>query len=554
MKKRVIIIGLDGATFDLIEPWVKKGLLPHFATLLEQGAYGRLDSVPNMRSAAAWTSFSTGKNPGKHGIYEFYDFIPSRYEIEFINGGICAEPSLWQLLSDCGKKVIVINVPMTYPAQPVNGILIAGLDAPGPKSKGFCFPPEIITTLEKRFGEYILEPGLTGYIIGGNIKAGIEKLYRELKQKKEIACYFMDNYEWDFFMVVFRSLDAVQHCFWKYMDPTHPQHNPKEAALWGDTILNAYRKIDEAIGEIKKRLGTNDLLLIMSDHGFGQKHPASNQLNAWLASKGYLNYHTPSDFITFLKWLYRLMAGITPRKYKEMMAKILPDFRNRIHSRLCFTGINWQATKAYSDTLFPNIRINLKGREAEGIVEPGKEYYELIERIKEDLLNCRDAKTGERIVEEVLLRNEKYHGPYVFKAPDITIRWREDIQISGIKIEKMQLKNVPAYTPFIPAEDYRVISGDHRRYGVFIAFGQEVRQMKVEGVNIMDLAPTTLAFLDCPVLEDMDGRIIEDIFKHNLKVKQTSVSLPSHTNEKSDYSEKEVEDIKKRLRSLGYLE
>jgi len=85
---------------------------------------------------------------------------------------------------------------------------------------------------------------------------------------------------------------AVQHCFWKYMDPTHPQHNPKEAALWGDTILNAYRKIDEAIGEIKKRLGTNDLLLIMSDYGFGQKHPASNQLNAWLASKGYLNYHT----------------------------------------------------------------------------------------------------------------------------------------------------------------------------------------------------------------------------------------------------------------------
>lgn len=558
LGRRVVVIGLDGASFDLIFPWVDKGLLPNFAALLDRCSYGLLDPPPNMRSAASWTSFFTGKNPGKHGIYEFYDFIPSRYEIEFINGGICAEPTLWRLLSDWGRKVIVVNVPMTYPAEQVNGFLIAGLDAPGPKSNRFSFPPEIIKILEEKFGDYILEPGLTGYIIGGNIKLAIEKLEYELQQKREITLYLMDNYPWDFLMVVFRSLDAVQHCFWKYMDPTHPHHDPREASLWGDAILHAYKKVDEAVGKIVERLSNNALLFIMSDHGFGQKHPANNQLNAWLASKGYLTYHHSSNSNTthLLKGMYRFMAGKTPRRYKEIITRLFPVFRDKVHSRLCFTGINWNATKAYSDTLFANIRINLKGREANGIVRYGTEYEKLVEEIRAQLLDCRDLESGEKIIQDVLRRDDIYNGPYVYKAPDLTIRWREDIQIRGIKLDSnLENKDVPALQPFIPAEDYQVISGDHRRYGVFFATGRGIKKGEVKGLTVMDITPTTLAFLGCPVPDDMDGRVIEEIFECKL-IKKTmpAFSRDIKADNQVTYSDDDIKKIKKRLKGLGYIE
>ena len=214
-----------------------------------------------------------------------------------------------------------------------------------------------------------------------------------------------------------------------------------------------------------------------------------------------------------LKGSYHILAGKLPRRYKELVARYLPGIRNKIHSRLCYTGIDWSKTRAYSDTLFSNIRINMKGREGHGIVEPDEDYSALIERLKQDLLACRDVKSGEKIVESVFHRDEIYWGPYVEKAPDLTINWREDKVISGIRLDRhLDAKYLPTSRPFIPAEDARVISGDHRRKGIFLARGPGVKKSNpVDGVNIMDLAPTVLFSMGLPVPEDMDGKVIKDM-------------------------------------------
>jgi len=565
---RVVVFGLDGATFDLLLPWIEEGKLPTFDRLLTQGVHGLLDPAPNLRSAASWTSFYTGKNPGKHGIYEFYDFIPGNYSIRFINGSYCREPSIWRLLSDQGLRSIVINVPMTYPAEPINGIFLSGLDAPGTDSRGFCHPQSILGDLEAHFGKYVLEPGLTGFIQDNRPDEAVERLFAEIEQKQRIMFHLMENDNWDLFTVVFRSLDAAQHCFWKYMDDRHPQHDPVTPGPYRDVILRVYRKLDKTLARLIQRLQPEDTLLVMSDHGFGAKHPANNQLNAWLAGKDYLSYRQDNFLSPFqsasrqaLKNAYELIGTKLSRRQKEALVRIFPALRNRVQSRLCFTGIDWTRTRAYSDTLFANVRVNLKDREANGIVQPGAAYDNLIEEIREKLLACQDQKTGERLVSEVLHKDEIYWGPCRDQAPDLTIRWREDIQISGIKLDAAYYnESLPSERPFIPAEDARVISGDHHRYGIFICSGPYIKsENRIEGAQIIDLAPTILYLLDLPIPEDMDGKVLTAIFEEQF-ISQNSLrsglweSENGDTKKQADYGENEKKAIADRLRQLGYLE
>lgn len=565
---RVVVIGMDGATFKLISPWVQEGKLPFFGKMMDQGVHGLLDPAPNMRSAASWTSFYTGKNPGKHGIYEFYEFRPDSYSIRFINGSHCLEPSFWRLLSETGRTSIVINVPMTYPAEAVNGIILAGLDAPGTRSKGFCHPPDSLEELEDQFGTYILEPGLTGFIIDDRLDMAVERLFEEIEQKRKVMFHLMEKNNWDFFTIVYRSLDAAQHCFWKFMDPHHPDHDPRLRDKYGDVILRVYQKLDAILGEIQDYLSSDDIILVMSDHGFGRKHPANNQLNGWLASKGYLTYRHELSTVSIrsvlrkgLRDCYQFLAGKLPRRYKEVFARLFPMIRNKVHSQLCYTGIDWGKTMAYSDTLFSNIRINLKGREGLGIVRPGEDYKTLIEKIRRDLLDCRDVKSGERIVEAILHKDEIYWGQERDKAPELTIHWREDILISGIKLDRsFDADALPIIRPFIAAEDARVISGDHQRFGIFLARGSGIRKgERIEGAQIIDLAPTVLYLMDSTIPEDMDGKVLTSMFEEEvlrLKPCQKGEAPPGIVKREvsTEYDEAEKDAISDRLRQLGYLE
>lgn len=551
-KQKVYIIGLDGGDPDLIAKWAAEGKLPTFARLLEEGAYGPLESAPNQRSAAAWTTFMTGKNPGKHGIYEFYEYSADLEKIEFLKGGDKDGASMWALLSQAGNKVGIINVPMTYPAEPVDGFLICGLDAPGRKSKRFAHPPEILEEVESRFGEYILEPGLTGLIVAGKIDDAVDTLFREMDQKANVSKYLAREKEWDLFVTVFRSVDAVQHCFWKYMDPQHPYHDPEEAKKYGDTIQKAYMRVDRAIGEIMDELDDDTTFMIMSDHGFGRKHAATAQINNWLEAEGFLKYKTGGSSVvqSLMGSAYKAVAGSTVRKAKETLARAFPAVRNLVQYQLCFSQIDMDETIAYSDTLYPNIWVNKK-RGGGSMSEP--EYRDVVRKLRERLADCRDSESGEPVFSHVLEKNEIYSGPHVNKAPDLLLRWREDIPIHGLAGAERKGRE----EPFIPGENPRVISGDHHLNGIFFARGPHVRAgLRLDNPRIMDLAPTVLHLMGQEVPKDMDGRVLQELFEASFapEVKFTEGDSDASLGTDEDYTEEDEAVLRERLKGLGYLE
>src|SRR5436190_5954229 len=251
---RVFIIGWDGATFDLMRPWVAQGKLPNIARLMQSGVHGNLRSTLPPMTFPAWSTFMTGKNPGKHGIFDFTRQRPGKYELEFVNGGQRRAASSWKLLSKAGRKVISISVPCTYPPEPVNGVMISGFDGPGQMGTAYVDPrgmhlPELYDELKQHTGGHPIGAFIANDINRGRPDLGLERMIEAVRKTAATAKYLMQNREWDFMMILFGESDGVGQHFWQYCDPKSPLYQSEPSGL-GDSILKAYQELDRQIAEL----------------------------------------------------------------------------------------------------------------------------------------------------------------------------------------------------------------------------------------------------------------------------------------------------------------
>ncbi len=546
----VVILGLDGGTLELIEPWVRAGKLPNLGKLLEEGAFGELRSTMPAVTAPAWTSFATGKNPGKHSIYDFVTLDVSRDGLTYSNSENCRGEPIWDTLSRHGKTVCVINVPMTYPPHPVNGILITGMMTPGLDSN-FVYPPHLQEALKRQFPEYMItaaaDKSLDDYP---------NDLQKMVHARAELAKHLLRQQQWDFFMVVFTATDLVQHMFWRAMrQPSHPQT---------EAILEIYQLIDTKIGEIQEMLGDDAALFIMSDHGAG---PIRKQvhINRWLEENGYLRYKTSED-----SWLRRTLKSTlvkafilwrtrVPLRIRDRIRQLSPRIQNfgvseKIEA-IATVPFDWESTKAYHAGTYANIRINLEGREKRGIVPPGEAYESLRDEIIAHFEQLCDPETGERVVEKVFKREELYHGDAFDDAPDLLIQWAEEAYWSDARFGKKSTDvfesqyKVPLLTS--------AISAIHKRNGIFIAAGSAIRPHRIRNANITDVAPTILYSMGLPIPEDMDGHPLSELFteefqsSNRVKFEKASTVLRDHSDDV--FSEEDRKKVEERLKELGYL-
>ena len=272
-KHKIVAIGLDGATWDLILPWVEEGRLSNFAHIMQNGTWGKLRTTIQPVSPAAWTSFLTGMNPGKHGVFDHAYRRTESYEIVPTNARRRAGKTLWQIIGDQGGKIGVINLPETYPPEPVNGFLITGMSTPS-DDVDFCYPPTLAQELEQAIGGY--------KVFGARSKEDLDRalagMHDTAVMRLKAAAYLMKEYNPEFMTVVLQETDAVQHRFWKFMDPNHPQFDAKGGQRYSQAILGVYQRIDEHLHLLLDQIDKESMVIVMSDHGAGA-------INKWL----YLN-------------------------------------------------------------------------------------------------------------------------------------------------------------------------------------------------------------------------------------------------------------------------
>ena len=523
MQNKVLVIGLDGATPQLVFPWAKEGKLPNLAKLVEDGVSGNLRSILPPMTAPAWTSFMTGKNPGKHGVYHFIEYVHKTYDYRIITTKDIKSKTLWRIMSESNKKVGIMQVPMIYPPEKVNGFIVSGgITTPGPEGD-FTYPLELRDFLLKEFD---FKVGSTERYYEGNEDAFIADLNYTEEKKAEATSYLMKNYDWDFFMVVFTNIDALQHFFWKYMDSTHPGHNQEKAKKYGDTIFNYYLKLDGIVGDMLNNVDEDTTVIIMSDHGFGPLYKELH-LNKWLRDLNLLKLKEKKDASFYRYWLSR--SGLTREMLTMLLIKlglkriidVIPQgIKKSIPSHYVPSEIDWSKTKAYSVATHGLMYINLKGRNPEGIVEPGKEYEELRDYIIKELYKLRDPETGKTVVDRVYKREELYNGEYVHKAPDLFVLTDMTYQNIGTldntlirpswKLEEVDSGKFSS----LLMKQRTLASGNHRINGIFIIKGKNIKKdMIIENAEIIDIAPTILYLMGEPIPSDMDGKVLKDAFE-----------------------------------------
>jgi predicted AlkP superfamily phosphohydrolase/phosphomutase len=552
MSQRLLVIGLDGASFQVLDALIAHGHMPSIAELMAQGARAELETIFPPITAPAWSSFMTGKNPGKHGIFEFVRRASGREMA--VNASLRRGRAIWEILSQAGKRVIVHNFPCTYPPARINGIMIADFMTPRGR-RDFTHPEPLLSELESRFGPYRLHLGQT-YARGG-AEGVLRELEDELDYKIKVTKYLMSNYEWDAFFQYFWGTDRIQHELWHIIDPTHPRHDLEEARLYQRRIHDYFRRVDQAIGELVAMAGGDSLTWIVSDHGFGPVYKYCS-LNVWLLEEGFLKLKR--DALTRLK-AAMFRAGLTPELAFKLSNKLLfgrlrpkrgasarPGTSKLLNSLfLSFKDVDWSRTLAFSKGNYGQIYVNLKGREPNGIVEPS-EYDAVCRNIIERLKALIDPLSGKPWVGRVFRREQIYSGPQLPDAPDIAFLPAD--------MRYLPIGNADFISNAFMVDAFG-ISGSHRMHGVLIARGDGIRRgVSADGARIVDVVPTILYLLGQEVPDDMDGRVLSEIITEE-RLSESPLRLrsaaPQEGSAPEPFSPEEDAEVIERLKNLGYM-
>ena len=558
-KRKLLLIGLDGATFDLLGPWMEEGHLPNLKRVVERGVSGDLASTVPPTTPPAWSSCVTGKNPGKHGIFDFRESPLLDFKRPLVAGTSVKATKLWNIVNKTGGKVGVMNVPITYPPEEVDGFMISGMMTPG-QDADYTRPKELKDELTGAIGEYVVNVDIPKYDVelDEDAMAFLRDIRLSFEKRRDAMFYLMENKPWDFFMAVYILTDRVQHLFWKYIDPREPLADTERGRFIRGEVISAYRIMDDMFGELLDgRMPEGTDLLVMSDHGFGATHDWFN-VNTWLMDQGLL---TPMPGTLFKKRLF--FTGMAMNE-SAFVKKMVPDaiqgkVRRKIRSGRSTLGsaksdiesvIDWSRTKAFFASIpAQGIFINIKKEGFPGIVEPGEEYDAIRAEIKKKLLEIKDPRTGEPLVEWVADREEVYSGPRTEFAPDVLFKAGNygvlGRQLFGARKWTRSSRNVP--------------NGFHRPNGIFIAMGEGIRAgEKIDGASIIDIAPTALHAMGLPVPDDMDGRVLDEIFtdahKANRSVEYRPADAFEERADRTIYSEEDEESVRDRLKALGYIE
>lgn len=493
MSMKLLVVIVDGATLDYILQ-IPGDKIPTITTLIQSGVHGRLRSIMPPISCPAWVSLRTGVNPGKLGFYNFYRKLPGEYKIEPVNYKVPI-PAFWDILSDRGIKVAILNAHLTHPANPVNGVMVAAVY----KDSGeYCYPEAFKKIIEDKFGRIEFEIRNRREFL----KNPLEYHFKLESNRLNLCHLALDFEEYDLAVAGF-NIDRILHFV------------TDQAG-----ILKVHQKLDEILNSLIKKASPENII-IASDHGFGSMKGIFN-INTWLYKNGFLRWKKPA--LVFLK---RVFNELDRRYFSK--TPTFGDFMDYI---------DWNRTRAFSP-VDSGIYINLEGREPLGIVKPA-DY----EDTREAIINKLKATLSDLI--HIYRREEVYTGTYLEEMPDIVF-WIDEYE-NNCGIRRKILSN-PMKTGHL---------GAHRIDGLFIATGKDIKTIKEQqAFNLLDIAPTVLHFFGSPIPIEYDGKVLP-IFSEKSEVSKRKPTYTSFEKEGKFpgvcQQKTDSEEMAKRLRALGYIE
>jgi len=537
LAERLLIIGLDGATFYVLDPLIRQGRMPNFKRFIESGVAGVLHSTKPPITPAAWTTFMTGKGPGQHGIIDFEKYEVRTHSLTFNSTFEIREKTLWELLSEKGLRVGSINVPMTYPPKPVNGFMISGFETPSVDAE-FTWPRELKQEILREIPQYDYRTNWQRRTFGGQrvLEENLDYICRSFDQGEQLTRYCGEKFGWDVLMIVFKLVDNLQHKAWKYLDPQTVTEHSARAEL----AARCFTRLDDVLGRLfdyaAQRKAT---VLIMSDHGHGSLDGKA-QPNLLLQQWGYLTLRSSGEQARtrVQHWLHRATKGKATR-FEQGNRGIEADL-----------AVDWSQTRAcvMHAGIYGFLYLNMKGRGPLGIVDPA-DYEALRDEIAEKL---RAATTTDRDGREVKIFQDVYKADELYGCtrdqnpdlPDLLLAPRPGLAV---------VRKIRGFKPVRWCSPGR-LEGTHRVEGILAVGGEHVRPGVRLDAELVDIAPTVLAALGLRVPVDMEGRVLGEVFSPEPVVEREPPVKKTLEEHEGVYSEEEERILQKRLSDLGYLE
>ena len=497
---KVLLIGLDGVDFNLFKVLISRNIIPNLARLSKNGAHGHLLSTVPLQTPITWTSFITGKNAGKHGIFGFFAYKNNSYALKVLNSLERKSQTLWHILNRYGKRVGIFNLPSLFPPEKIDGYMVCGMLAPSINSN-FTYPKLLKEKLLRSVKDYEIDIGMTMSAKDSKDML-LQKTYEITEKRIRAAKFLLKEFHCDLTMLIFTETDRILHFFLKDMDGDSKYKN---------IIADYFHFLDKSLGELIERVSKDTTIIVVSDHGM-EPFRKVFYVNNFLREIGMVSQEKKSfNYVahSFIEGCFKVIVNsmVKLKLSPEILKPFLPQWLfNRLTIILGSGGnFDWSKTKAYfSSSIGDSIVINLKGRQPQGIV-PMEEYEAVRDKIIQEIKAIKDPDTREGIVEGVYKREELFSGDFVNEAADIIIKLKDGyIPHSSTDTEDILTEKNP----------FGLISSDHTRNAILILYGNEIKKgFSIKEATIFDIAPTILTLMYVPLSADFDGRVLIETFK-----------------------------------------
>lgn len=471
---KTIVVGLDGAGFELLDPWIDAGELPNVARVVESGVTGNLESVLPPVTSPNWKAYATGKNPGKLGIFWWENVDVANGRVHYPDGRKDRHTEFWEYLAE-DEPACVVGVPTTHPPAEMDGAVVAG--APDAPDSGYTSPPELEGELRDRLGYRVAKR----HRLKDDVDRAAAEIHDLIDLRFRAARYLLEAYDPAFLQVTTFYINSLHHYLWDH-----------------EHTLRGWRTVDEHVGAF---LDAGHNVVLMSDHGSNPIETVFN-VNTWLERRGYLALDTGLSALAYraglntdrlVRWASALgVRDPAGRLAPEWLLDHLPDESGEFKRSSKTDNVDWAASRALAS-----------GQGPVYVLERADESAR--RAIREDLLDGLDGLTdeaGRPIADDVHRAEDVYDGPYVAEGPDVLIDQAEGVHVAG-GIGREAVFDAPS------ADGW---AAENERWGLFAATGPAFSDGTVDGLSILDLAPTLLHLHGRAVPEDMDGRVRRDVF------------------------------------------